>query len=430
MPRSSSPFLYEQLTGEIIFSHLTASICKHIILPKKHRHQSRRFLSNDAETRTIFKYTKKLLMIDHHPLTGFDQLEADLFFKFCFDETFHLNIPTNLKNDLFIIGKHEQPIYTEEEKIIDDILSNDIGLTSMIFPDKSPSTIDDDNQLCNYKPSTIINKRYCLFESTLNIENLHRKLLQLERLLAFFTSRHLFRFIHNNKLLFMEMLPSNFHQLIKCIKSNNLDKITDKNISTLTSVTLSCIGFAGFSMPINLESDIIQILKNSDGTEENEDHCHFYFLNALFNTGRLLFYHVDDTQEGWRRAICTSMALLSDRISTIELIQKSIQVDLNAVLDKTNSQMQSIDKIHLSLNGIKKNEEDINKKIDNLEKNINNKIDKMQESTNNELKKMQESTNNELKKMQESTNNELKNIIKLLTFNEKNNRRSCSCILF
>ncbi|CAF4201139.1 unnamed protein product [Rotaria magnacalcarata] len=186
----------------------------------------------------------------------------------------------------------------------------------MIFPDKSPSTIDDDNQSYNNEPSTIFNKRYCLFESTLNL---------------FFTSRHLFRLIHCNKLLFMEMLPSNLHELIGCIKSNNLDKITEKSIATLMSITLSCIGFAGFSMPINLESDIIQFLKNSDVSQENEDHCRFYFLNAMFKTGRLLFYRVDDTQEGWRRAIFTSMALLSDRISTIEIIQKSMQVDLNDV---------------------------------------------------------------------------------------------------
>ncbi|CAF3226401.1 unnamed protein product [Rotaria socialis] len=186
MPRSSSPFLYEQLTGEIIFSHLTASICKHIILPKKNHHQSRHFLSKDAETQSIFKYTKKFLMIDNHPLTGFDELEADLFFKFCFNESICLHIPTNLKNDLFIIDKHEQPIYTAEEKIIDDILSNDFDLTSMIFPDKSPSAIDDDNQSYNSEPSTIFNKRYCLFESTINVENLQKKLLQLERLLAFF----------------------------------------------------------------------------------------------------------------------------------------------------------------------------------------------------------------------------------------------------
>ncbi|CAF4719616.1 unnamed protein product [Rotaria sp. Silwood1] len=179
-------------------------------------------------------------MIDNHPLTDFDQLEADLFFKLPFNESIRLNIPTNLKNDLFIIGKHEHPIYTEEGKIIDDILSNDIGLTSIIFPEKSPSTIDDDNQLCNNDPSTMINKRYCPFEN--------------------------------------------------------------------------------------------------------------------------------DTQEGWRQAIFTSMALLSDRISTIEIIQKSIQVVLNNVLDKTNSQMQSINQIHLSLNGIKKNEEDINEKINDLEK--------------------------------------------------------------
>ncbi|CAM4981216.1 unnamed protein product [Rotaria socialis] len=206
----------------------------------------------------------------------------------------------------------------------------------------------------------------------------------------------------------MEMLPSNLHELIGCIKSNNLDKITEKSISTLMSITLSCIGFAGFSMPINLESDIIQFLKNSDVSQENEDHCRFYFLNAMFKTGRLLFYRVDDTQEGWRRAIFTSMALLSDRISTIEIIQKSMEVDLNDVLNKTKSQMQSIDKIHLSLDSIKKNEKDMSIKINNLEKNINNKIDQTQETTKNELKKMQE-----------TTNNELKNIIKLLTFSEK-----------
>ncbi|CAF5053586.1 unnamed protein product, partial [Rotaria socialis] len=91
-------------------------------------------------------------------------------------------------------------------------------------------------------------------------------------------------------------------------------------------------------------------------------------LDAMFKTGRLLFYRVDDTQEGWRRAIFTSMALLSDRISTIEIIQKSMQVDLNDVLNKTKSQMRSIDKIHPSLDSIKKNEKVMSIKINNLEK--------------------------------------------------------------
>jgi hypothetical protein len=66
----------------------------------------------------------------------------------------------------------------------------------------------------------------------------------------------------------------------------------------------------------------------------------FFFSNDSVSDGRndrpgLLLYHVDDTQERWHRAISTIMALLSDRISAIEVIQKSIQTDLNDVLDKT-----------------------------------------------------------------------------------------------
>lgn len=59
MPRSSSPYLFEQLTGEIVFSHLTASICECILLPKM-EHQSRYFSPDNNETKSIFTCTRRL----------------------------------------------------------------------------------------------------------------------------------------------------------------------------------------------------------------------------------------------------------------------------------------------------------------------------------------------------------------------------------
>ncbi|CAF1300711.1 unnamed protein product [Adineta ricciae] len=103
MPRSSSPYLFEELTGEIVFSHLTASICQCIVLPKLH-HRSRIFFSNNKESRLVFDLTKQMLSIDQHPYTRFEQLETDLCFRFRFNESLRLNIPPSLKEDLFIIG--------------------------------------------------------------------------------------------------------------------------------------------------------------------------------------------------------------------------------------------------------------------------------------------------------------------------------------
>lgn len=82
MARSTSPFSYEQLTGEIVFSYLTASITQSIILPRA-EHQSRRFLKNN-DTKIIFNLAKQLSLVDRHPSTKFEELEADLFFRFNF----------------------------------------------------------------------------------------------------------------------------------------------------------------------------------------------------------------------------------------------------------------------------------------------------------------------------------------------------------
>jgi hypothetical protein len=137
-----------------------------------------------------------------------------------------------------------------------------------------------------------------------------------------------------------------------------------------------------------------------------QDQCRFYFLHAMFETGRLLFYHIDDTQVGWRRASFTSMALLSDRVSNIEMVQKSIEADVNAVLQSTKRQMITIARIEKSLDDLymmninaNMNEirmkviyleeklTNVEEKIINVEEKINNKIDKMHASTNEELQK-------------------------------------------
>ena len=81
---ASSPYLIEQLTGEIIFAHLTASTCPCIVLPKSD-HQSGHFFPKTNDTKLVFDCTKQLLMIDQHPSILFQELEADLFFRFSFN---------------------------------------------------------------------------------------------------------------------------------------------------------------------------------------------------------------------------------------------------------------------------------------------------------------------------------------------------------
>ncbi len=94
-----------------------------------------------------------------------------------------------------------------------------------------------------------------------NIKKSSDKMITVGTTSSFFKLRHLFRFIHNNKLLFTEMLPSNCHELIKRIKSNNLDKIAEKNISTLTSIKLSCIGLLAFQCQLILNMILSQLTK-------------------------------------------------------------------------------------------------------------------------------------------------------------------------
>lgn len=124
-----------------------------------------------------------------------------------------------MKNDLFIIGGCEISIYTAEEKLIDKILADDFNLTGIIFLDQSPEIINDDRQRSNNEQSTTVNHRYCIFESTLKVENVLEKLMQLERLLAFFTARHLLRLVKCYRLFSTDTLPFDFHQLIESIQS-------------------------------------------------------------------------------------------------------------------------------------------------------------------------------------------------------------------
>lgn len=179
-------------------------------------------------------------------------------------------------------------------------------------------------------------------------------------------------------------------------------------------------------MPSNLQSDIIKHLNNSIISQENKDQCRFYFLNTLFKNGRLLFYHVKDTEKGWRRAILTSMALLSERISTIENIQKSIQTNFSAVFDRTAHQMKSINKTRQSLNNLAK---DIEKKMNTSREEINKQVNTSRQELNKNMNDNTREINLKIEKMQKSTNEELKKIIKLITLNEEKKSRSCSCIL-
>lgn len=172
-------------------------------------------------------------------------------------------------------------------------------------------------------------------------------------------------------------------------------------------------------MQSNLQSDIIKHLNNSIISQENKDQCRFYFLNTLFKNGRLLFYHVKDTEKGWRRAILTSMALLSERISTIEDIQKSIQTT-------TAHQMKSINKTRQSLNNLAK---DIEKKMNTSREEINKQVNTSRQELNKNMNDNTREINLKIEKMQKSTNEELKKIIKLITLNEEKKSRSCSCIL-
>ncbi|CAF1110039.1 unnamed protein product [Adineta ricciae] len=149
-------------------------------------------------------------------------------------------------------------------------------------------------------------------------------------------------------------------------------------------------------MPVNVQSDILKHL-------QDQVECRFHLLNALLNHGRLLFYHVEDTTKGWRPAILTNMALLSERLSTIEDLQKSSQTNFNALLDKTNRHAQSMTKIHESLNS------------------LDQKINDRQKTTDNQLKKISD--------RQKTTDDQLKKIIALLSSDEEKRSRSCSCIL-
>jgi hypothetical protein len=160
---TSSPYEFEQITGEIVFSHLTASMCQSIMLPKA-QHRSRSFSPNTLDNKSAFTYTKELLIIDQHPNINFEKLEADLFFRFSFDQILNLHIPIDLQEVLFILGERQTPVYTDLEKAIDTILGDHHSLAVTLFPDQSPATINNDNRLWTSDSSTIIHHRYCIFE--------------------------------------------------------------------------------------------------------------------------------------------------------------------------------------------------------------------------------------------------------------------------
>ncbi|CAF0780566.1 unnamed protein product [Rotaria sordida] len=288
MPYSSNPYLFERITREIVFSHLTASICQSIILSKI-EYQSSRFSSNTDETKLVVNGTEKILMIDQHLSTGFEQLEAYLYFRFDFNQILRLNILSSLKDDLFIIGECQIPIYTEKEKLIDEILSDDFKSTDIIFPDQSLATINDNTQFYKDKQS-------------------------MKDYLAFFTARHLFRLIKCHRLFSTKTtFPYNFHQLIESIQSNHFEKITDEIISTLTPVTLS-------------------------GTE-------FLILNERDTFGRHKTATLLELNGSLIRTLCWKETLIPNRISWNDLTTLAIAyaktIKIMSISTETNYEHQS-----------------------------------------------------------------------------------------
>ena len=147
------------------------------------------------------------------------------------------------------------------------ILPDNHSLAMTLFPDQSPAIINNDTRLWSLDSSSIIRHRYCVFESTLKVDDIIGKLLQLERLIAFCTARHLCRLLKCRPLSLINELPTDLSHVIENIRSNRFKRITRQDMSTITSITLSCLGFAGFSMLLNQKSKM--------------------------NTGRLLFYYVN-----------------------------------------------------------------------------------------------------------------------------------------
>jgi hypothetical protein len=386
MPRSSSPYEFEQITGEIVFSHLTASMCQSIMLPKA-QHRSRSFSPNTQDNKLAFTYTKELLIIDQHPNINFEKLEADLFFRFSFDQILNLHIPPDLQEVLFILGECQTPVYTDLEKAIDTVLNDNHSLAMTLFPDQSPATIDNDTRLWSNDSSTIIRHRYCVFESTLKVDDLNGKLLQLERLIAFCTARHLCRLLKCRSLSSTDPRLTDLVHIIENIKSNRFKHITRDNMSIITSITLSCLGFAGFSMPVNQKSKIVELLNNAN-TSSSTEKCKFYFLNALLNTGRLLFYYVNDTEQA------------------LAIKQQATSIDkIFAILNGTTNRPNTNKDVLRKMDSTRK---EITEKVNYLEHQINLKIDKIEKGTNEQFKE----------------------IINLMTLHQKKKNRICSCVLF
>ena len=118
----------------------------------------------------------------------------------------------------------------------------------------------------NARQSSILN-----FRKYIKGGKCSRKINAIRKIIGvFFTARHLLLIVKWHGLFSTDTLPFDFYKLIESIQSYNFETITDENISTLTSITVSCIGFAGYSMPSNLQSDIIKYLKKTIISQENK----------------------------------------------------------------------------------------------------------------------------------------------------------------
>jgi hypothetical protein len=138
---------------------------------------------------------------------------------------------------LFILGERQTPVYTDLEKAIDTILGDNHSLAVTLFPDQSPATINNDTRLWSYDSSTIIRHRYCIFESTLKVDDLIGKLLQLERLIAFCTARHVCRLLKCRSLSLIAKLPADLAVIIENIRSNRFKRISHHTMPTITSIS-------------------------------------------------------------------------------------------------------------------------------------------------------------------------------------------------
>jgi len=235
---------------------------------------------------------------------------------------------TWVHSDFFLIGSHKRPVYTAEEKILDNMLCENSDLNNFIFPCQSPASISADPCFSSQ------HHRYVIFELTLNVDKLNQKLLQLERLVTFLTARFLYRLSKIHQRIDVGIYPSGVQNLIDCVKVNAIDRIDKNSLSPAKLLTLTSVGYAGFCMPHNVENNILQLLTKNVIDENVANSCNYYFLKTLLNNGRLLFYHVNDTNKSWRELTSASLLLLTKRICDLEILEKSLKNELFAVVDK------------------------------------------------------------------------------------------------